>query len=57
MAALASWMYGDPAEVVKKLEDLRQREKEFNERERRRKARRIRKLTRLAKARELRGQR
>lgn len=55
--ALESWMYGDPADVLEHLEELRRREKEFNDRERKRKARRIKKLTRLAKAMEGRGQR
>mgnify|MGYP007071648054 CR=1 FL=1 len=58
MSALPfSWMYGDPAEVVDRLRDLRQRDAEFRERERKRKARRIRQLTRMAKARQLKGQR
>ena len=52
-----SWMYGDPADVCERMEELRQREREFNERERKRKARRIRKLVKLALARKLKGQR
>lgn len=57
MALPFSWMYGDPADVVDRLRDLRALDKEFRERERRHKARRIRRLVRDAKARKLKGQR
>jgi hypothetical protein len=57
MALPFSWMYGDPSEVIDRLDHLRQLDKEFKERERKRKARRIRELTRQAKARQLKGQR
>lgn len=55
-----SWMWGDPANVVDRLQPMREQmataEKQMRERERQRKARRIRKLTKLAKARALKGQ-
>lgn len=57
MAALASWMYGDPAVVAERLEELRQHEAEMRQRARRKKARCVRKMVKLAKDRETRGQR
>lgn len=57
MVALASWMYGDPAVVAERLEELRQHDAEMRKRARRKKARCIRKMVKLAKAREARGQR
>jgi hypothetical protein len=57
MALPFSWMYQDPAIVVDRMRELLDRDKEFNERERKRKARRIRKLVKMAKARQLKGQR
>lgn len=57
MALMFSWQYGDPAEVVDRLRELRQVDSEFRERERKRKARRIRALVKKAKARQLKGQR
>jgi hypothetical protein len=57
MALAFSWMYGDPSIVVDRLRGLRERDKEFKERERKRKARNIRKLVKMAKARQLKGQR
>lgn len=57
MAALASWMYGDPSVVAERLEELRQHDAEMRRRARRKKARCIRKMVKLAKARETRGQR
>lgn len=56
-----SWMWGDPANTVDRIRDLRARlekaEKEEADRLRRKKARRIRKLTKLAMAGKLKGQR
>lgn len=57
MALAFSWMYGDPALVVDRMRELLGRDKEFKERERKRKAKRIRKLVKMAKARQLKGQR
>ena len=58
MSALPfAWMYGDPAEVVDRLRELRQLDEETRARERKRKARRIRKLVKAAMARQLKGQR
>jgi len=58
MALPFSWMWRDPAEVVERVEEeiaplLRRGE----ERELRNKRRRIRRLVKLAKARQLKGQR
>lgn len=54
-----SWMWGDPAEFVDRLREMRsgmeEEEKRLKEQARRRKARRIRKLVRLAKAGKLKG--
>lgn len=52
-----AWMYGDPAEVVDRLRELRQWDEETRARERKRRARRIRKLAKAAMARQLKGQR
>lgn len=57
MALPFAWMYQDPAIVVDRMRELLERDKEFKERERKRKARRIRKLVKMAKARQLKGQR
>ncbi|MBP8226104.1 MAG: hypothetical protein KAX59_08150 [Acidovorax sp.] len=55
------WLWRDPADAMDRLLSLKERlakeEQEFKERERRRKARRIRQLVKLAKARQLKGQR
>lgn len=55
-----SWMWGDPAENVDRIRDMRTRmeaaEKEQKERDRIRKRRKIRKLVKLAKAMALKGQ-
>ncbi len=51
---LFSWMFGDPAESIDRLRDMRSEmertEKQIKERQRIKKARRIRKLVKLAKA-------
>ncbi len=55
------WLWRDPADSMDRLLSLKERlakeEQEFKERERRRKARRIRQMVKLAKARQLKGQR
>lgn len=51
------WMWGDPVDVVERLEEWRQREAEFKARERKRKAKRIRALVKAAQRRETKGQR
>lgn len=55
-----SWMWGDPAENVDRIRDMRERmakaEKEQKERDRIRKRRKIRKLVKQAMARQLKGQ-
>lgn len=57
---LFAWMWRDPAESVDRLREMRARmdraEKELRERELRHKRRRVRKLLKMAKARELKGQ-
>lgn len=54
-----SWMYGDPAESLDRIREMRkdmeQAEKQIKERERIKKSRRIRKLVKLAKAGKLKG--
>lgn len=61
MALMFSWLWGDPAETLDQWRAIQARvevaEKERKERERRMKARRIRKLVKMAKARQLKGQR
>ena len=56
-----SWMYDDPALITDRLRDMRvamaAEEKRLKEVERRRKARRIRKLTKLALAGKMKGER
>lgn len=56
-----SWMWGDPADSVDRLRSLKVRmamaEKEFKERELRNRRRHVRRLVKMAKARELKGQR
>lgn len=56
-----SWMWGDPADCADRRRFLEERvaeaERDHAEIERRRKARRIRKLVKMAKARQLKGQR
>lgn len=55
-----SWMWGDPAENVDRLREMKQRmekaEKEIKARDRIKKARKWRKLLKQAKARQLKGQ-
>lgn len=55
-----AWMWRAPAESIDRLREMRARidraEKELRERELRHKRRRVRKLVKMAKARELKGQ-
>jgi hypothetical protein len=58
MALPFSWMYGDPAVVCERLqEEVQPLIKQGEERELRNKRRRIRRLVKMAKARQLKGQR
>jgi len=57
MALPFSWMYRDPAEVYERMEALRPLLKRGEELELRNKRRRIRMLVKMAKARQLKGQR
>jgi hypothetical protein len=58
MALPFSWMYGDPAEVVERLQtEIAPQLKRAEDLELRNKRRRIRRLVKLAKARKLKGQR
>ena len=54
-----SWMYGDPAEFMDRMREMRkdmeQAEKQIKERARIKKSRRIRKLVKLAMAGKLKG--
>lgn len=52
-----SWMWGDPVDVVERLEEHRQQEAEWRARALRQKQRRIRALVKAAKRREGKGQR
>lgn len=57
MALPFDWMYRDPAEVAERMEQLRPLLERGKEIEHRNKRRRIRRLVKLAKARQLKGQR